>query len=342
MQELLKEVVILIPALNPNEGLIALVEDLKKENLNNIIVINDGSISECNNIFSKLTKKYDIKVYNHEVNLGKGQAIKTGISKIKNDNIIGVVTVDADGQHLAKDARKVAEKLGLAKIILGERYLEGKNVPLPSKIGNKFSSIYLNLLTGAKLTDTQTGLRGIPKKYFELALNVNGQRYEYEMNFLKEVYKNKIEVETIPIETIYENRIKNFRILKDSYIIYKDFLKNIISSLISAIIDVILFQLFVCSGVYVFYSNIFARIISGISDFSINKKWVFRNNKNSNNRVVELSKYTILFMIQMLINSILVTVLNQYYSNIILIIKIIINFLMYIVNYFIKKKFIFK
>lgn len=342
MQELLKKVVILIPALNPNEGLITLVEDLKKENLNNIIVINDGSTSECNNIFSKLTKKYDIKVYNHEVNLGKGQAIKTGISKIKNDNIIGVVTVDADGQHLAKDARKVAEKLGLAKIILGERYLEGKNVPLLSKIGNKFSSIYLRFLTGAKLKDTQTGLRGIPKKYFELALNVNGQRYEYEMNFLKEVYKNKIEVETIPIETIYENRIKNFRILKDSYIIYKDFLKNIISSLISAIIDVILFQLFVCSGVYVFYSNIFARIISGISDFSINKKWVFRNNKNSNNGVVELSKYTILFMIQMLINSILVTVLNQYYSNIILIIKIIINFLMYIVNYFIKKKFIFK
>ncbi len=342
MQELLKKIVILIPALNPNESLIRLVEDLKKEDLNNIIVINDGSDSKCDNIFSILKENYNVRVYNHEINLGKGQAIKTGISKVLKDDIIGVVTVDADGQHLAKDAKKVAEKLNLQKIILGERNLNSKEVPIASRIGNKFSSLYLKLKTGVNLKDTQTGLRGIPTKYLQFALEVEGERYEYEMNFLKRAYKNKIEIDTVPIETIYKNRIKNFKIFKDSFIIYKDFFKNIISSLISAIVDVITFQLFIVSGVYVFYSNIFARIISGISDFFINKKWVFTNNKSKGYGVIEIYKYTILFIVQMLINSILITFLNQYYSEIILIIKIIVNFLMYIVNYFIKKKYIFK
>lgn len=342
MKELLKEIVILIPALNPNEILITLIEDLKKENLHNIIVINDGSDQVCDNIFSILKSEYNVKVYNHEVNYGKGQAIKTGISKIINEDIIGIITVDADGQHIVKDVKKVAEGLENGKIVLGERNLKSKNVPFASKIGNIFSSIYFKFLTGSKLKDTQTGLRGIPKKYLEFALNVPGERYEYEMNFLLESYKNKFEIESVPIETIYENRIKNFKIFRDSYIIYKDFFKNIVSSSISAIIDVGAFQVFVWSGIHVFYSNILARIISGMSDFSINKKWVFKKKENKGNGISEFYKYTILFVIQMLVNSALITLLNQYYSDTILVIKILVNIFMYIVNFFLKKKYIFK
>lgn len=340
MEELFEKIVILIPALNPNENIIKLVEDLKKENLNNIIVINDGSKKECDKYFTKLKKDYAVKLYSHEINYGKGKAIKTGISNILNEDIIGVVTVDADGQHLAKDAKKVAKKLNQQKIILGERDLSGKEVPLASKIGNKFSSMYFKIITRINLPDTQTGLRGIPKEYFNFALGVEGERYEYEMNFLKEAYKNKFEIDTVSIETIYENRIKNFKLFKDSYIIYKDFFKNIISSLISAIIDVILFQIFVWAKIYVFWANVLARICSGIVDFYINKKWVF--SRTQKNGYSEAFKYILLFIIQMLINSILVTIFNKYYADYILIIKIIINILMYMINFFIKRKYVFK
>lgn len=336
----LNEVVILIPALNPNEKLIELVQDLRKEGLNRIIVIDDGSNEECQPIFTKL-RNNNITVYQHEVNMGKGQAIKTGIGKVIEDNIIGVITMDADGQHAAKDAKKIAQKLENGKIILGERWLRGNpEVPLTSKIGNIFSSLYFKAITGISLKDTQTGLRGIPKKYLPFALEVNGARYEYEMNFLKQMYEKKITFDTVEIETIYEGRIKNFKLIKDSYRIYKQFLKNMVSSIICAVVDVWLFYILASKNIPVFYANILARILSGILDFAFNKKWVFHKEHESNT-FFEGCKYAILFIIQMLINSLLISILNQYYAKWIVALKIVINVIMYVINFFIKKRYVF-
>ena len=334
----LEKVVIIIPALNPNETLITLIEDLKKEGIDNIIVIDDGSKDENKKIFQLLKKFDNVLVFVNEKNFGIGKTLKVGIEKVMNKDITGVVTVDADGQHLACDARKVAEKMcDTGNIVLGERNLK-KNIPFFSKIGNIFSSIYLKLKTGTYLEDTQTGLRGIPKKYFDLALNIEGERFEYEMNFLQYVCAEKIDLELVQIETIYEKRIRNFRILKDSYIIYKDFLKNIISSMISAIIDILFFLFFVYIRIPIFYSNVVARIISGIFDFNINKKWVFKEN-HKNDRI-KLYKYSVLFIVQMILNSIIVTIFSNYMENL-LILKILINLLIYIINFFVKKIYIF-
>lgn len=101
----LNKIVILIPALNPNRKLIDLVQDLKRENLNNIIVIDDGSHEESQSIFLGLQKS-NVVIYKHEENMGKGQAIKTGITKVVKEDVIGVITVDADGQHGASDVKK--------------------------------------------------------------------------------------------------------------------------------------------------------------------------------------------------------------------------------------------
>lgn len=317
-----------------------MVQDLKKQKLNNMIVIDDGSNEESQPIFVEL-KKDNIKVYKHEKNKGKGQAIKTGIRQVMKDNIIGVITVDADGQHIASDVKKLAQKLENGKIILGERTFKGNSqVPLASKIGNIFSSIYFKLITGISLKDTQTGLRGIPKKYLPFALEVTGSRYEYEMNFLKQMYHKKIEFDTVDIETIYEGRIKNFKPIKDSYRIYKEFLKNMVSSVICAVVDVGIFYLFVSKNINVFHANILARMISGVLDFVFNKKWVFQREMTSNT-FFEGCKYTILFIIQMLISSLLISILNQYYAKWIMVVKIIINVIMYIANFYIKKKYVF-
>lgn len=332
----LDKIVVIIPALNPNEKLIYLVNELKQEGLNNIIVINDGSDTEKESIFQRL-KEENITVYENEKNFGKGKTLKIGIDKVLNEDILGVVTVDADGQHLASDARKVAEKIENGKIVLGERNFKEK-VPFFSKIGNKFSSIYLKIYSGVYLEDTQTGLRGIPKKFFDFALKIEGERFDYEMNFLKEVCRQKIELELVSINTIYEDRIRNFRVFKDSYIIYKDFLKNIISSTISAIIDISLFMLLVWLNLPIFYSNVIARIISGFCDFKINRKWVFK--ESHTDEFKKIYKYTILFIIQMVLNSVIITIFSNYYENL-LILKLFINLIIYIINFFVKKIYIF-
>ena len=82
MKESLDKVVIIIPSLNPNEQIITLVENLKVHGFQHIIVINDGSVTECSPYFQLLEKEHHCKVLKHAVNLGKGRALKDAFNYI--------------------------------------------------------------------------------------------------------------------------------------------------------------------------------------------------------------------------------------------------------------------
>ena len=97
-----KKYTIIIPTLNPTDKLLTLVDELTNKGFNDIIVVNDGSDEEYNNIFEKLPKS--VKLLNHETNLGKGAALKTAIMELK--NVDGFITVDSDGQHSVEDVIK--------------------------------------------------------------------------------------------------------------------------------------------------------------------------------------------------------------------------------------------
>ena len=346
--------VIIIPTLNPDKKIIKLVNDLKKENFNMIVVVDDGSNQEYSSVFNQL-ENLDCKIVHHTVNQGKGQAIKTGISfaNTKYKDFIGYITVDGDYQHLPKDVKNVALKMEEddSKIVLGERNFKGKEIPIKSKIGNIFSSIFLKLQTGVYIEDTQTGLRGIPNKFSDFAMNVEGSRYEYEMNFLRDAISNKISFEMLKIETIYENNNKgsHFRPLKDAYLIYEEFIKFTIIAILSAIIDVglfwilnKLFYLLLCNSISVkvisAISNILARITSGLFNFTMNKEIAF-NSKN--NTKTQIWQYFILFVIQMCVSTFLVSLISNFSINIVLA-KMIIDICIFFVNYYIEKIIIFK
>lgn len=345
----MNDIVILITSLNPNEKLLYLIEKLHKEKINNVVIINDGSNELCSKIFKK-AEEMNCKVYTNEENLGKGESLKIGIKYIKENiqNIKGIVTVDSDGQHTPKDIKKVGELLiKHDEIILGCRDFKNKKVPLKSRIGNIFSSFYFKITTGRKLKDTQTGLRGIPSKYFEIALNVEGSRYEYEMRFLETIIRKNIDFRTVDIETIYEkNRITHFRFVKDSYIIYKSFFRNAISAFSSAIIDISLFMILVKILVVennIIIATILARIISGLYNFILNKFWAFEKKKSNNTRS-ELAKYLVLFFIQMIVSGQATQIIEKLFSGKIgvVIIKMIVDLIIFIVNFIIQKNWIFK
>ncbi len=210
---------IIIPSLNPNNKLLELVRELLNNGFKDIIVVNDGSEEEYNAIYKVLPK--EVKLLKHDINLGKGESIKTAIKTLENTDAF--ITVDSDGQHSVEDVIKISNELKKYDIVLGIRNFNLKSVPLRSKFGNKISSIVFKVKTGIKLKDTQTGLRGINIKYKDLALNTNGSRYDYEMNFLDNLAKNKIKIHTIKIKTIYEDNNKNshFNVIRDSILIHK-------------------------------------------------------------------------------------------------------------------------
>ena len=260
------EIVILIPAYNPSECLIDLTNRLIGENYI-VVVVNDGSNDKSLEIFKKLNK--NIIIINHAKNMGKGTALKTGFNYIK-DNIecVGVITADADGQHLFEDIKKVTDSLifNNESIILGCRN-NMNSAPLRSKFGNFFTRKIFKLATGYEIFDTQTGLRGIPNKYLKDLVKIKGDRYEYEINMLISFAIKKINIVEVNISTVYidDNKASNFNAITDSYRIYKCIIFNtnlgtIILFLISACIS-FLIDYFVLINMVYFLVNIIIMIV---------------------------------------------------------------------------------
>ena len=107
---------ILIPSFNPDGNLPKLIKEISQYKWNKIIVVDDGSSLATKKIFHDISKNFEITVLSHEVNKGKGEALKTGIEYIKHhvNTSHGFVTVDADGQHLVKDI--VGRKFSVSSI----------------------------------------------------------------------------------------------------------------------------------------------------------------------------------------------------------------------------------
>jgi len=326
---------IIIPSLEPDYKLLKLVDELRKAKLDKIIVVDDGTKNQ--EIFNKL----DVPVIHHSKNLGKGAAIKSavrGYLKYYKD-ITGFITVDSDGQHLVKDIKRIDNNLK-DEVVLGVRNFKLDSVPLRSKFGNFFSSLYFYLTTHQKLEDTQTGLRGIPIKYKDLLLETDGDRFEFEMNFLYKVIDNGGKLEKIQIDTVYEdkrNHKSHFHTISDSYRIYKELINYTLVSIISAVIDLGLFSIFnKFLLLSIMISTIITRIISGLFNFLMNKNIVFKSyNKNS------FIKYIILFITIMLLSGTFTSIFNFIKIDT-TIIKLFVDICLYVVSYVVQKRVVFK
>lgn len=217
--------IILIPAYEPDSKLINLVDSLKDKY--SIVVVNDGSSSEL--IFNQI-KDY-AHIISYEENKGKGYALKKGMSYIKEnfnkDDIL--LCVDADGQHSVKDINEIMNILENNKnsFVIGSRVFD-KSTPLRSRIGNKLTSRIVYHYLKRKIKDTQTGLRGFYVNLIPELLEIEGNRYEYEMNELFYVIRKDYPIIEKDIETIYfdNNKKSHYKTFKDSYLIYKQIKKH--------------------------------------------------------------------------------------------------------------------
>ncbi len=336
---------VVIPTLDPDENIMQNFIDNLKKDFKNILVVNDGSKSIHDSFFKKLEKK-GILVIKHHKNLGKGRALKNAFNYLLNEypEIFGVVTCDCDGQHSVKDIKRCAKELIKEpnKLILGVRNFDNENVPEKSKYGNKITRNIFKIFIGLEISDTQTGLRGLSKKLMEEFLDLSGERYEYETNMLIECKNESIQIDEVEIETIYLNSNANshFNPLKDSVMIYKLFLKYFLSSFSSFVLDIILFVgilgiLKIDSKILA--ATILARIVSSIYNYIINSNLVFKNMS-----ILSLLKYYILVVIQMFISGCFVTYLYSLLSISVVIIKIIVDSLLWVINLVIQREFVFK
>lgn len=349
---------IIIPAYEPDERLIDLLKDLDERNLGPVILINDGSGNKYDDIFQvskRIIEKQNGIYLIHKNNRGKGRALKTAFEVCLNNfkEVIGVVTADSDGQHTSECIRKVKESLELypESLTLGVRTLNGRDIPWKSRFGNSITKIIFSYVSGIHITDTQTGLRAIPKKFMQECLSIPGERFEFEMRMLLEAagLYNIIEV---PIETIYDsvdNHQTHFNPIKDSIKIYRilgaRFLKFVFSSVSSSVIDLVLFTI-LCwimknslPNMYIIYSTIGARIVSAICNYIINYKIVFRSKESVAKSTI---KYICLAILQMIVSAFCVCVLVKTVKIIPEVVhKMIVDTILFLVSYKVQQMYVF-
>ncbi len=214
-------IAIVIPALNPDQGLPAYCQALREKTDAPIVLVDDGSRADLKHIFGDCVRAASgVTVLTHEVNRGKGRAMKTAFQHLLDTypDLIGCVTADADGQHTPADVQRTMEALRFSPnaLVLGCRDFTRADVPLRSSFGNLSIRILFRIVTHRPFTDTQTGLRGISASFMRELLDVEGERFDFETRMLL-VLRDRPLVQ-IPIETVYldGNKSSHFSPVRDS------------------------------------------------------------------------------------------------------------------------------
>lgn len=224
---------IVLPSLDPDEKFDRVVEGLVDYGFEHIVIVDDGSDAAHQLHFEKAERFPQCRVLHHEGNKGKGRALKTAFRYVRENlpELSGVITIDGDGQHLAKDIVACGERM-LAEentVILGCRDFDQPGVPSRSVAGNKTTSRMFRLFYGIRLSDTQTGLRAIPQSLLEDFSRIEGERFEYETNMLLTMKHRGIPFAEQPITTVYdpEDYSSHYNAVKDSWRIFKIMVKGL-------------------------------------------------------------------------------------------------------------------
>ncbi len=333
---------VLIPAYNPDKTFLSVATGLIDLGVEHIVVVDDGSGPESKFIFDELRNMKQCHVLQHAVNLGKGRALKTGLNHIylRFKEATGVITVDADGQHLPEDVLKVAEAFlkHPDNLVIGVRKF-GKGTPLRSLLGNGITQNIFRLLVGKKVSDTQSGLRCLPANKIPHLITLEGERYEYEMNMLISTRMIGLEILEEEITTVYldQNRSSHFNPLIDSMKIYFLLLRFTFSSFFASLIDFIIFVTVLRAYNDIFISIVSARIVAGHVNFFVNRRLVFHNNGHI---LITIMKYYLLFIVMGYLSFISIRTLADIGMNVIAA-KIVTETLLFFAGFAIQRDFIF-
>ncbi len=332
---------IVIPSLNPDEKLTNTIAGILAQGFKDIILVNDGSDEAHMGPFEEAAKHPEITILTHEVNYGKGRALKTAMEYFlaNRRSCAGLITMDGDGQHHPEDVFNCGEALlERNELILGVRDFSQPDVPWKSRKGNNITKAVFRIFCGIKISDTQTGLRAFPRYILPAMLNYEGERFEFETNMLLQMKKDGYKFSEVVIRTIYldDNASTHFNPWKDGWKIYKiifkyslkNFFMFLISSGLSFLIDLGLLTLFnwlflktsmkdvtltekLTGAAFVtFIAKVCARIFSSLFNYLVNRKVVFKSDDKGS-----IGRYYILAACILLISASLITLLTSLFPN---------------------------
>ena len=347
--------VILIPAYNPPEDLLAYLYKLRQHGFADFILVDDGSSPARKAVFEQVEQMGCVVIKNPDKQ-GKGNALKAGFAYyLEHDRgkFDGIITLSANVRFPVESVEHVAEGLqkeqknGTYGLVLGSRNFSDAGLPRASRFGSKISRFISNVLLGIHLKDCMTGLRGIPDTQVELCLGIPGSGYEYETSMVlqfENIGYREVEARTLPApsgaERVYRRGRDTFYIVLT---MMKRFLMFTAVSFSVSIFDIFLFWVFT-EHVFtempfrIIWSTILARIISATVNYIVNRRVVFQTNED---RRKSATQFLVLSIAQCLTSALLVYLLEKISSGNAVGLKVLVDVMLFFVNYKVQQKFIF-
>ena len=208
-------VCVIIPVYNNVQTIGQIVGDVKDE-CRDVIVVDDGSTDGTGQV---LEARDDILVVGHTRNRGKGAALKSGFKKAREMGYDYAITIDGDGQHYAKEIRKLFEchMEHPGALVVGSRKMHGIDRRYGSSFANELANFWVMVQTGRRLRDTQSGMRLYPLNGMGRCGMISN-RYESELELLVGSIWRGIDVEEVPVDVYYpplKERVSHFRPMAD-------------------------------------------------------------------------------------------------------------------------------
>ena len=201
-----------IPCFNESVSITPLVASVRRQ-LPSVLVVDDGSTDET----AGRARMAGAVVIKHEGNLGKGAALKSGLSHAFKLGFEWAVTLDGDGQHAPEDLPallRCAKRTG-ARLVIGNRMNEAKRIPWLRRQVNRWMSRTISRRAGRPLPDTQSGYRLIHLRTWA-ALALTTKHFEVESEMLMAFLAAGRRVEFVPIRVIPSHRRSHIRPLADT------------------------------------------------------------------------------------------------------------------------------
>ena len=203
---------VLIPAYQAGQAIGSLIREIRALGLR-VAVVDDASTDGT----AAQAQAAGAQVIRRPVNGGKGAALREGFSVICRSGVDWIVTMDADGQHLASEIPLLLQEAvrGRSDIVIGNRMEDPRRMPLDRRLTNRFMSWLISRLAGQRVPDTQCGFRAISRRVLE-SVTLVSEHFEIESELVLRGARAGFRISSVPISSVYQQQMSFIRPFQDT------------------------------------------------------------------------------------------------------------------------------
>nr|MBA4405422.1 glycosyltransferase family 2 protein [Nanoarchaeum sp.] len=187
---------IVIPAYNEENNIASVIQGLKSNGYENIVVVDDGSKDKT----YEIAKSENVHTLKHIINRGQGAALQTGVDFALLNKADIIVHFDADGQHDPEQIKDLVLPIinKQADICLGSRFLSKQKIPRSRRIVLNGGKLIIRAMYGIKLTDVHNGFRVMSRDAAQ-RIRIKGDGMEHASEILEQIKNKKLRYKEVPV-----------------------------------------------------------------------------------------------------------------------------------------------